>query len=39
MISQGKDTKYAIPFGPFLSIAAVTYIFWGDIVMRWVFSR
>ena len=34
MISKGKDTKYPIPFGPFLSIAAVAYIFWGDAFMR-----
>ena len=34
MISKGKDTKYPIPFGPFLSIAAVADIFWGDAFMR-----
>jgi leader peptidase (prepilin peptidase)/N-methyltransferase len=36
MISKGKDTKYAIPFGPFLSIGAVAYIFWGGVFMRWM---
>ncbi len=30
MIIQKKDTKYAIPFGPFLSAAAVAYIFFGE---------
>lgn len=30
MAVKKKDTKYAVPFGPFLSIAAVVYIFWGD---------
>lgn len=39
MISRGKDSKYAIPFGPFLSIAATLYIFWGESVMRWMFLR
>ncbi|MBN2397493.1 MAG: prepilin peptidase [Deltaproteobacteria bacterium] len=39
MIARGKDTKYAIPFGPFLSIAAVAYIFLGDPLMRGIFLR
>lgn len=39
MISKGTDTKYPIPFGPFLSIAAVAYIFWGDAFMRWMVLR
>lgn len=29
MIAQGKDMKYALPFGPFLSLAAVAYLFVG----------
>ncbi len=39
MIFKGKDTKYAVPFGPFLSIAAVAYIFWGNAVMNLLFYR
>jgi len=39
MIWKGKDTKYAIPFGPFLSAAAVAYIFCGEAFMRWIFLR
>ena len=39
MICKGKDTKYAVPFGPFLSIAAVAYIFWGNAFMRFLFLR
>jgi leader peptidase (prepilin peptidase)/N-methyltransferase len=39
MICKGKDIKYAIPFGPFLSIGAVAYIFWGDMVMKLLFYR
>ncbi|MDD4240280.1 MAG: prepilin peptidase [Smithellaceae bacterium] len=36
MIIKKKDMKYAVPFGPFLSAAAVAYIFWGDIFMRFL---
>lgn len=32
------DMKYAIPFGPFLSIAAISYLFWGDSFMRYLIS-
>ena len=39
MISKGKDTKYAVPFGPFLSIGAIAYIFWGEAFMRWMVLR
>ncbi len=39
MVSRGKDTKYAIPFGPFLSIGAIAYIFWGNMVMKLLFYR
>ncbi len=36
MIIQKQDMKYAIPFGPFLSAAAVAYMFWGDTFMRFL---
>ncbi|HOO91706.1 MAG TPA: prepilin peptidase [Syntrophales bacterium] len=39
MIAKGQDSKYAIPFGPFLSIGALAYIFWGNMVMNLVFYR
>ncbi len=39
MISKGRDSKYAIPFGPFLSMGAVAYIFWGNMVMKLLFYR
>lgn len=32
MIAKGQDMKYAVPFGPFLSIAAIAYIFFGQYV-------
>jgi leader peptidase (prepilin peptidase)/N-methyltransferase len=34
MIINKQDMKYAVPFGPFLSAAAVAYLFWGDAFMR-----
>lgn len=33
MLIKGKDSKYAIPFGPFLSLGAVMYIFYGKILV------
>ncbi|MBM4270923.1 MAG: prepilin peptidase [Deltaproteobacteria bacterium] len=37
MIVRGKDMKYAVPFGPFLAVAAVSYLFVGHDLMRFVF--
>jgi leader peptidase (prepilin peptidase)/N-methyltransferase len=37
MIIKGQDMKYAVPFGPFLSIAAVAYLFVGADVMNFLF--
>jgi leader peptidase (prepilin peptidase)/N-methyltransferase len=34
MIIKGRDMKYAVPFGPFLSVAAVAYIFFGASAVR-----
>jgi leader peptidase (prepilin peptidase) / N-methyltransferase len=39
MIINKQDTKYAVPFGPFLSAAAVAFIFWGDAFMRFLIYR
>jgi len=38
MITQKENMKLAIPFGPFLSIGAITYIFFGDIIIQWYFN-
>lgn len=35
MVSKGKDFKYAIPFGPFLSLGAVISLFYGENLIRW----
>ncbi|MGZ3580580.1 MAG: prepilin peptidase [Syntrophales bacterium] len=37
MVMKGQDMKYAVPFGPFLSIAAVAYLFVGADVMNFLF--
>jgi leader peptidase (prepilin peptidase)/N-methyltransferase len=39
MIIKKQDMKYAVPFGPFLSAAAVAYLFWGDGFTRLLFMR
>ena len=38
MLVKGKNMKFAVPFGPFLSIGAVTYIFFGQKVIFWYFN-
>ena len=35
---KGKDLKYAIPFGPFLSLGAVLSLFCGGEIVRWYLS-
>ena len=35
MLNEKKGMKLAIPFGPFLSIGAITYIFFGDQMIAW----
>jgi leader peptidase (prepilin peptidase)/N-methyltransferase len=35
MFAKGVDGKYAIPFGPFLSMGAVIYLFFGREIIRW----
>jgi leader peptidase (prepilin peptidase) / N-methyltransferase len=38
MLVQGKNLKLAVPFGPFLSIGAVVYVFFGNEFINWYFS-
>jgi leader peptidase (prepilin peptidase) / N-methyltransferase len=35
MILTRKDSKLAIPFGPFLALGALVYIFFGESVIDW----
>jgi leader peptidase (prepilin peptidase)/N-methyltransferase len=39
MVKAGKGMKLAIPFGPFLSIGAVVYIFFGPQLIEWYLYR
>jgi leader peptidase (prepilin peptidase)/N-methyltransferase len=38
MLAKGAGTKYAIPFGPFLSLGALVYVFKGDVLIRFVMN-
>jgi leader peptidase (prepilin peptidase)/N-methyltransferase len=35
MVLKGKDFKYAIPFGPFLSLGAMIALFYGPSIINW----
>ena len=37
MVWKGKDMKAAIPFGPFLAIAGLCYLFWQTTINAWLF--
>lgn len=37
MLIKGRDSKYAIPFGPFLGVSAVIYLLWGTEIIGWYF--
>jgi leader peptidase (prepilin peptidase)/N-methyltransferase len=37
MLVSGKGLKMAVPFGPFLAIGAVIYLFWGPWLVEWYF--
>ena len=38
MVIEKKDTKFAIPFGPFLSLGAMIYLFIGPELIVWYLS-
>ena len=38
MLVKGQGTKYAVPFGPFLSLGALLYVFAGDTLISALFS-
>ena len=38
MLLSPRRGKVAIPFGPFLSLGALVYLFWGPKILRWYFS-
>ncbi len=39
MAFSKKDLKLAIPFGPFLSIGAILFVFFGPELIAWYFGR
>jgi leader peptidase (prepilin peptidase)/N-methyltransferase len=38
MIRSGKGMKLAIPFGPFLAMGAIIYLFFGEVLIAWYFN-
>jgi leader peptidase (prepilin peptidase)/N-methyltransferase len=38
MILKGRDMKYAVPFGPFLSLGAIAYLFFGAYLYGLLYS-
>jgi leader peptidase (prepilin peptidase) / N-methyltransferase len=38
MLVREKDSRFALPFGPFLATAAVVYLFWGVDIIQWYLS-
>jgi leader peptidase (prepilin peptidase)/N-methyltransferase len=38
MLQSRQGIKLAVPFGPFLSIGAITYIFFGTQLVNWYFN-
>lgn len=38
MLVEKADSKLAIPFGPFLALGAVIYLFWGPKLIAWYLS-
>jgi leader peptidase (prepilin peptidase)/N-methyltransferase len=38
MLHSRKGMKLAVPFGPFLAIGGITYIFFGPRLIHWYFN-
>ena len=38
MVHQKKNLKLAVPFGPFLSIGAISYVLFGPELINWYFG-
>jgi leader peptidase (prepilin peptidase)/N-methyltransferase len=39
MLIYRKDSKFALPFGPFLAIGAALYLFCGELLIDWYIIR
>jgi len=38
LVIAGKGLRVRIPFGPFLSLGAIVYLFWGNDLVQWYFA-
>jgi leader peptidase (prepilin peptidase)/N-methyltransferase len=38
IVQSRKGLKLAVPFGPFLAIGCITYIFFGNPLITWYFN-
>jgi len=38
MLARGRDSRTAIPFGPFLALGAACALFWGEALITWYLS-
>lgn len=38
MVRRHANTQLALPFGPFLSVGALCYLFWGEGIIAWYLS-
>jgi leader peptidase (prepilin peptidase)/N-methyltransferase len=38
ILRRRGDMKLAVPFGPFLAVGAIAYLFWGPELMSWYFA-
>lgn len=38
MVAQGRNLRLALPYGPFLSLSAIVYIFLGPDIIHWYFN-
>jgi leader peptidase (prepilin peptidase)/N-methyltransferase len=39
MLVARKDMKFAVPFGPFLSLGAISYLFFGPEIIFWYYHQ
>jgi leader peptidase (prepilin peptidase)/N-methyltransferase len=39
MLAYGKGSKFALPFGPFLALGAIVYLFYGEELLHWYIMR
>ena len=35
MMAKKEDGKFAVPFGPFLAVSALAYVFFGEKLIHW----